>query len=117
MNLTDALGYVALERDSLGLRELVLEILQTYPQLEQMPAPETQEPKVRAIAAGLVELLSDRRGQVAPSWTIEEGSTEPFFLVAAAETMPRLRILCENNAPSFLKKRNLYAPPNFLEFA
>lgn len=117
MNLTDALGQAALERDSLHLRELVLEILRTYPKLEHMPAPETQDLKARAIAAGLIELLSDRRGQTAPAWTTLEGSTEPFFLVAAAETMPRLRLLCENNAPSFLKKRNLYAPPNFLEFA
>jgi hypothetical protein len=34
-----------------------------------------------------------------------------------AETMKRLRTLCETQAPEPMRKRRLYAPPIFLEFA
>jgi capsid protein len=117
INLTDQLALAALERRSLELRELVLEISRWHPDLSVLPTPTVQDTRARAIAAGIVEVLAERRGQVAPVWTKLEGATEPFFLVAAAETMPRLRMMCEQDAPLPLKKRNLYAPANFLEVA
>ncbi len=117
INLTDKLALAALERRSLDLREIVLNLLRQFPDLALASAPDTLDPRARAIAASLLELLAGRRGQIAPEWTGREGQTEPFFLVAAAETMPRLKLLCEQEAPLALKKRNLYAPANFLEVA
>ena len=117
MNVTDELALAAAERRSLELRELVLNLLHAFPDLERVPAPSTEDPRARAIAASLLELLAERRNQKPPEWTQLEGQTERFFLVAAAETMPRLRALCEREAPPMLKKRNLFAPPNFLEVA
>ena len=117
INLTDELAHAALERRSLDLREAVLNLLRQFPNLALAPAPDTLDPRARAIAASLLELLAERRGQIAPEWTGREGQTEPFFLVAAAETMPRLRLLCEQEAPPALRKRNLFAPANFLEVA
>jgi hypothetical protein len=84
-NLTDQLALAAAERRSLDLRESVLTLLKQFPILELVPAPVTLDPRARAIAASLLELLAERRGQRAPQWTQFEGQTEPFFLVAAAE--------------------------------
>jgi hypothetical protein len=79
--------------------------------------PNFSDPVQLAIAAGLLELFATRRGQAAPTWVKNFSSPTPFFLVAAAERMPRLRQLCEMDAPVELRKRGLFAPPNFLEFA
>ena len=38
-------------------------------------------------------------------------------LLESATTLKRLRILCETESPLPLRRRGLYAPPNFLEFA
>ena len=79
--------------------------------------PNIEDKKLLAIAARLLELFASRAGQNAPAWVNTIGSTEPFFLVAAAERMPRLRELCLTESPLELQKYGLYAPPNFLEFA
>jgi hypothetical protein len=42
---------------------------------------------------------------------------EPVFLLESATRMKRLRILCETEAPEPLRKRGLFAPPDFLTFA
>ena len=69
------------------------------------------------MTAALLELFASRMKQEAPSWTAEVGPlSEPIFLLKAAETMKRLRQLCEAEAPEPLRKRGLYAPPNYLEF-
>jgi hypothetical protein len=71
-----------------------------------------------AIAAALVELLALRLNQAPPVWTASVGALpEPIYLVKAAARMQRLRALCETQSPGPLRKRGLYAPPNFLEFA
>ena len=56
--------------------------------------------------------------QTPPSWTKEIGALqEPFYLLQSAEKMKRLRLLCETQSPEPMRRRHLYAPPNFLEFA
>jgi hypothetical protein len=66
----------------------------------------------------LVELFALRLQQQPPWWTKEVGAvSEPTFLVKSALTMRRLRELCETQSPEPLRKRGLFAPPNFLEFA
>jgi len=70
------------------------------------------------VAAAIVELLAERTGQSAPSWTSSAGElADPFFLVAAAERMSGLRTLCERESPEPLRKRRLFAPPTFLTWA
>jgi hypothetical protein len=116
-NLTQAIAQAALNRDSLRLRELVLELLRSQPDLSLIAPLENASEQERAVLAGILELLAFRRGMVAPGWTVGAINLEPFFLLAAAEVMPRLRELCESESPEPLRKRHLYAPPNFLEFA
>jgi hypothetical protein len=117
MNLFEQLVLAAANRESLMLRELTLEFLAQNSTLEQIPQPNFSDPVQLAIAAGLLELFATRRSQAAPDWVKNFSSPTPFFLVAAALRMPRLRELCETQAPPELLKRSLFAPPNFLEFA
>ncbi len=117
MTLFEKLVLAAANRESLALRELTLEFLAQNATLEEIPQPNFSDPIQLAIAAGLLELFATRRGQAAPDWVKDFSSPTPFFLVAAAIRMPRLRKLCETQAPPALLKRGLFAPPNFLEFA
>ena len=118
-NLTQAIAQAALKRESLRLRlrELVLELLRFHLDLSLIAPLENASAQERAVLAGILELLALRHGMVAPSWTVKAINLEPFFLLASAEVMPRLRALCESESPEPLRKRHLYAPANFLEFA
>jgi len=74
--------------------------------------------RILVAAAALIELLALRTGQPSPRWTAEVGGLpEPLFMLQAAETMPRLRKICEEESPLPLRRRGMLAPPNFLEFA
>jgi hypothetical protein len=114
----EALAKTALERDSLHLRSLALDFVREHPDLASIVRPPTDDQQILATAAALLELLAQRCGQPAPAWTGEVGPVlEPVFLLEAATRMKRLRALCESEGPEPLRKRGLYAPPNFLTFA
>jgi hypothetical protein len=116
--MLNELAQFALERRSLELRELALELLSRYPDLEQIAPAEFDSPRHRIVAAALLELLAERRQQQIPEWLkTTDQLPEPFFLLESAQTMPRLRHLCELESPPALKKHGLLAPPRFLEFA
>lgn len=118
MTTVEKLATAALQRDSLRLRSLVQDLLVGDRALHTLPRPVTDDPRVLAIAAALLELLASRTDQPPPAWTAEIGALpEPFFLLDAALRMPRLRELCETESPEPLRRRRLYAPPDFLTFA
>jgi hypothetical protein len=117
MQRIEPLAEAALSRDHLKLRSLAQELVRTSSHLGLIPRPDTDDPYLLALAAGLLELLAIRTGQQAPAWTSEVGSSpEPFFLLQSAAQMKRLRELCHRESPEPLRKRSLYAPPNFLSF-
>lgn len=114
----EALAEAALQRDSLRLRSLAQDFVRDHPQFMRIPRPQTENVQLLGTAAALLELLAERTGQPAPRWTREVGAVpEPLFLLEAATRMKRLRALCEAEAPEPLRKRGLYAPPDFLSFA
>lgn len=114
----ETVAETALQRDGLRLRSLVQDFLREHPHLMQIPQPDTANVQLLGTAAALLELFAQRTGQIAPPWTQAIGAVpEPFFLVEAASGMKRLRALCEAEAPEPLRKRGLYAPPDFLSFA
>jgi len=118
MEMIEQLAEAALQRDSLRLRSLVQDIVRSNINWSMVARPNTKDARLLALSAALVELLAARQNQTPPAWTKEIGALqEPFFLIKSAETMKRLRILCETQAPEPMRKRHLYAPPNFLEFA
>ncbi len=112
------IAQAAIDRDALKLRALTQEFLGQQPDLIHLPRPMLSDPTQLAAAAALVELFALRQHQPPPGWAADIGpAPQPFFLVASALTMKHLRHLCETEAPEPLRKRGLYAPPNFLEFA
>ena len=72
----------------------------------------------KAVAAGVVELLSGRAGEPPPAWTADvQAAPRTVVLVRAADSMPRLRRVCEEEGPEPLRRRGILAPPDFLTFA
>jgi hypothetical protein len=107
-----------LNRDDFQLRCLVQALWREKRSLNEYPQPKTTDPRILSVAAGIVELLAKQWQQVPPDWTKHIGAMpEPFFIPKYADEMKNLRHLCETESPESLRKRGLYAPPNFLEFA
>lgn len=108
----------ALSRDGLWLSGATQEFLRATPNLRSVPKPVGANERSLVVAAALLELLALRTGQQAPAWTTTVGSLpEPYFLVVEAETMKNTRIMCERESPEPLRKRKLFAPPQFLTWA
>ncbi len=118
MTALEAMAETALLRDGLRLRSLAQDFVRNHPHLTSIPRPDIDNPQILGTAAALVELLAERAGQPAPTWTGAIGAVPiPMFLLQAATRMKHLRALCEAEAPEPLRKRGLYAPPDFLSFA
>ena len=118
MATLEDLAAAALSGDALGLRSLALEWLRSERPVAETPRPDTTDVRVLAVSAALAELFAQRLQQPPPPWTSQIGPLpEPIFLVRSAARMKRLRQLCENESPLPLRRRRLFAPPNFLESA
>ncbi len=115
---TEELAKIALSDDALLLRSVTQDWLRENPSVTDCVAPVSDDTTVLAVAAGLVELFALRRTQLPPAWTSSiAGVAEPIFLVKAAKSMRHLRHLCQTESPLPLRRRNLFAPPTFLESA
>jgi len=118
MDQIEQLARAALARDHLKLRSLVQDLIRANKDFSRVPRPSTRDSRLLAITASLVELLALRQQQTPPAWTREvEPLKEPFYMLESAASMKRLRVLCETQSPEPMRKRRLYAPPHFLEFA
>jgi hypothetical protein len=118
MEAIEQLAQAALNRDHLLLRSLVQDLIRANIQWNDLPRPATSDQRLLGMAASLTELLAGRQKQAPPAWTKDVGPLkEPFFLLQSSENMKRLRVLCETQSPEPMRKRQLYAPPHFLEFA
>ena len=114
----EELAQAALDRDGLQLRSLTQDFLSENPSVSDYARPATNDQRVLSTAAALIELFAQRKQQPAPAWTKDVGPIgEPFYLLESATRLRRLRVLCETQSPLPLRRRRLYAPPNFLEFA
>lgn len=104
--------------DALAARQWVADSVREGIVWASVPMPTDLDPMSLSVAAGVTELLAVRAGQAPPTWTrgIEAVST-PMFLVRSAATMPRLRKLCEQEGPEPLRRRGIFAPPEFLQVA
>jgi len=113
----EQLAVAAVQRDAVALRSLAQDLLRENVLIKEVLSPDSNDPVIRAIAASLVELFADQRRELPPPWAAEVAALDrPVFLVEAVATMPRLRRLCETESPAPLRRRNLLAPPNFLQF-
>jgi hypothetical protein len=118
MELIEQLAEAAISQDHLRLRSLVQDLVRSGVQIMNLRPPQTTDTRLRVTSAAIAELLAMRQGQQPPAWTKGIGAlNEPFYLLKSASSMRRLRELCEKQSPEPMRKRNLYAPPHFLEFA
>ncbi len=118
MERIEQLAQAALERDHLKLRSLAQDLTREKVDWNKILRPPTNDARLLVVSAALVELFAQRNHQVPPAWTKEIGPLqEPFFMLESASRMKRLRVLCETQSPEPMRKRLLYAPPHFLEFA
>ena len=117
MDLRD-LVWALLRRDALSARQWVADAAQGGFDWTSVTEPTGLDAVGLAVAAGTAELMADRLGQAPPGWAAAvPASPEHLFLVQAAEFLPRLRRLCEEEGPEPLRRRGLLAPPGFLTVA
>lgn len=118
MTTIEQIATAILQDDSLLARALAQEFLRSQPAFAEIARPETTDPVVLAVTAAVLELFALRTHQAAPTWTQQIGPVEqPIYLLKAATHMRRLRDLCHDAAPEPLRRRRLYAPPDYLAFA
>jgi len=113
-DLVDAL----VSRDALRARQWVADAGRAGFDWSRVAEPGGLDPLGLAVAAAVVEMMSGRRGSRPPSWTSAvPAAPQRLYLVRAAESLPRLRRLCEQEGPEPLRRRGLLAPPDFLTAA
>jgi hypothetical protein len=110
----EQIARAALNWDSLEARALTQEFLRTVP-IPGVPLPATDDPRLLAACASLVELFAQRAHQPPPPWTQRiPALPEPFYLLKSALTMKRLRAMCEAETPEPLRKRGFYSSADYL---
>ncbi len=117
MSPLEEIAHAAFSGDAIAARMLVQDWLYTRPVVADVPPPTTPaELPVASITAGLAEMFAERLAQRPPEWTVFYGAvTPPIYLVKAAERMARLRETCRTQGPLPLRRRHVYAPPNYLK--
>lgn len=112
------IAQAAIAGEALRVRSLAQDWLREHPRLADVGPPEASDPAVQAVAAGIVELLALRRAEPPPAWAATVPALQqPLFLLRYAAHMPHLRRLCESEAPEPLRRRRIYAPPDYLSAA
>ena len=112
----ESIAQAVLAGDALAARSLTQDFMRSSPHFADIKSPAVQDAQLLALTAALLEMFAERSHQVAPSWTQVIGRLpEPVYLLKAATTMKRLRELCQQQSPEPLRKRNLFAPANYLE--
>lgn len=117
MDLRDLVRAI-LAYDSIGARQWIADAERAHLDWSSVRFPEGLDPTEEALAAGVAELLARRAGATCPSWTSRvKSAPAPVYLLRSALTMPRLRKACEEDGPEPLRRRLLFAPPEFLTIA
>jgi len=115
MNPRD-LVLAALRGDDLTLRQLVKDAAREGFSWTRAPPPEFRGCRSRAVYASLVELLAIRAGQTPPDWTTNVAKAPaPLFLVRGAKKSKALRRESLSGTPESLRKRNVFALPDYLD--
>ena len=113
-DLVDAL----VSRDALRARQWVADASRAEFDWARVAAPRGLDQLGLAVAAAVVEMMAARQGTPSAPWTAAvPAAPHRVFLVQAAESLPRLRRLCEEEGPEPLRRRGLLAPPEFLTAA
>lgn len=102
--------------DLLRARQWVADAQRLQLHWETVERPEGLDARELSVAAGIVEMLATRAGEAPPRWTSEVGASgAELFLDPGLESMPRTLAHARVHSPDGLRKRNLYALPDFLD--
>jgi hypothetical protein len=117
VDLRDLVGALV-SRDALRARQWVADSARAGFDWVGVAEPSGLDPLGLAVAAAVVEMMAGRHGKSPAPWTSGvPAAPSPMYLVRAAESLPRLRRLCEEEGPEPLRRRGLLAPPDFLTAA
>jgi len=115
MELRD-LVHSILTGDLLAARQWVADAHRSRLRWAGVGRPAGLDEREMTVAAAIVELLAERAGVVAPSWTLSIGAQrEPLFLDPGIQEMPRTLAHAMTDGPEPLRRRNLFASPDFLD--
>jgi hypothetical protein len=104
--------------DLLAARQWVADAKREQLNWGTLPYPIGLAGRQITVAAGIVELFARRAGEVPPAWTEAVGpERELIVLDPGLEQMPRSFARAKASGPEPLRKRNLLAPPDFLDVA
>jgi hypothetical protein len=105
-----------LEGHLLVARQWVADALRSEVRWDEIERPTGLDERELTVAAGIIEMLAMRSGSAPPNWTCGVGANvTPLFLDPGLESMPRSLAHAKAHAPDALRRRNLYALPDFLE--
>ena len=105
-----------LAKNPLEVRSLMQDYLRRGTPLRLEHAPTSCDLHVCVIAAAIAELIAARTAQQAPAWVNQIGKLPtPVYLVEAASKSAKMRARIEQESPEPLRKRNVFAPPGYLE--
>jgi hypothetical protein len=117
VNLRDLIEALV-RRDALAARQWVADATRAGWDWTAVAEPRGLDQLGLAVAAAVVEMMAERQQGRAPSWTTAvPPAPQRVFLVQAAESLTRLRRLCEEEGPEPLRRRRILAPPGFLTAA
>jgi len=115
MELRDLVRAI-LSGDLLAARQWVADAHRQRISWEAVGRPSGLDAREMAVAAGIAELLAGRAGAPPPPWTHSIGAQrEPLFLDPGLQDMPRTLAHALSDGPEVLRKRNLFASPDFLD--
>src|SRR5215218_4938289 len=112
-NLIDAV----IVGDLLTARQWVADARRKHLNWEGLAYPKEFGGTAMIVAAALVERLASRAGANPPAWTADVGADDPLVLDPGLEDMPRSFAKAKTAGPEPLRKRNLFALPDFLDVA
>jgi hypothetical protein len=102
--------------DLLAARQWVADANRQRISWERVGRPSGLDEREMTVAAGITELLAVRAGALPPAWTLSIGAQrEPLFLDPGLQEMPRTLAHALTDGPEPLRRRNLFASPDFLD--
>lgn len=113
-----ALARALLSGDLLTARQIVADFQRTHTPFEHIDRPAGVSERELAVAAAVIEMLADRGQVKPPAWTAGIGALPDLVVLdPGLEQMPRSFERAKISGPEALRRRNLVAPPDFLDVA
>jgi hypothetical protein len=115
MELRDLVRAI-LSGDLLAARQWVADAQRAPISWERVSRPSGLDDREMTVGADIAELLAARAGTAPPAWTLSIGALrESLFLDPGLQEMPRTLAQAMTDGPEPLRRRNLFASPDFLD--